>query len=238
MRRANRLFQMVQLIRGRRLTTAAWLAQRLEVSERTVYRDVADLQQQGVPIDGEAGVGYRLGNGFDLPPLMFSTDEARALVASVRIAQQWLDPVLARAGDAALSRVLSILPADVRAAAESLTLLAPSYGLEPGVQNKLQVLREAAQGQRKVSLAYRDVSESRSARVVRPLGCFYWGKVWTLAAWCEARSDFRSFRVDRIEHLEKLDEHFAHEAGRTLADHLRREEKKMREYAHSNAMAA
>jgi predicted DNA-binding transcriptional regulator YafY len=235
MRRANRLFQMVQLIRGRRLTTAAWLAQRLEVSERTVYRDVADLQQQGVPIDGEAGVGYRLGTGFDLPPLMFSTDEARALVASVRIAQQWLDPVLARAGDAALSRVLSILPADVRAAAESLALLAPSWGLDPDVQKKLQVLREATQGQRKISVVYRDVAESRSARVVRPLGCFYWGKVWTLAAWCEARSDFRSFRVDRMEHLEKLEEGFAHEAGRTLADHLRVEEKKMRDYAHAHA---
>ena len=80
MRRADRLFQIVQLIRGRRLSTAAYLAQRLEVSERTVYRDIADLQHQGVPIEGEAGVGYRLGQGFDLPPLMFSEDEARALV--------------------------------------------------------------------------------------------------------------------------------------------------------------
>ena len=81
MRRADRLFQIVQLIRGRRLTTAAFLAQRLEVSERTIYRDVADLQHQGVPLEGEAGVGYRLGAGFDLPPLMFTHDEARALVA-------------------------------------------------------------------------------------------------------------------------------------------------------------
>ena len=89
MRGADRLFQVVQLIRGRRLSTAAYLAQRLEVSERTVYRDIADLQHQGVPIEGEAGVGYRLGQGFDLPPLMFSEDEARALVASVRMAQVW-----------------------------------------------------------------------------------------------------------------------------------------------------
>ena len=92
MRRADRLFQLVQVIRGRRLRTAAFLAQRLEVSLRTVYRDVAQLQQQGIPIEGEAGVGYRLGAGFDLPPLMFSHDEARALVASVRMAQVWQDP--------------------------------------------------------------------------------------------------------------------------------------------------
>ena len=99
MRRADRLFHIVQLIRGRRLTTAAFLAQRLEVSERTVYRDVADLQHQGVPIEGEAGVGYRLGTGFELPPLMFSQDEAKALVASVRLAQAWLDPALAGQAD-------------------------------------------------------------------------------------------------------------------------------------------
>jgi biotin operon repressor len=111
MRRADRLFQIVQLIRGRRLSTAAYLAQRLEVSERTVYRDIADLQHQGVPIEGEAGVGYRLGVGFDLPPLMFTEDEARALVASVRMAQVWQDPALAQASLVALGKILSVLPA-------------------------------------------------------------------------------------------------------------------------------
>ena len=109
MRRADRLFHTVQLIRGRRQTTAQWLAQRLEVSERTVYRDVADLQYQGVPIEGEAGVGYRLGKGFELPPLMFTVEEARALVATTRLAQQWLDPALAQASESALSRVMSVL---------------------------------------------------------------------------------------------------------------------------------
>src|SRR5438128_5699165 len=84
MRRADRLFQLVQLVRGRRLTTAEWLAARLEVSLRTVYRDVADLQHQGVPIEGAAGVGYRMRAGFDLPPLMFTTGQAKALVACVR----------------------------------------------------------------------------------------------------------------------------------------------------------
>jgi predicted DNA-binding transcriptional regulator YafY len=109
MRRADRLFQLVQLIRGRRLTKTSLLADRLQVSLRTVYRDVADLQQQGVPIEGEAGVGYRMRAGFDLPPLMFTQPEAQALVAAIRMAQPRLDAGLARAAEAALSKILAVL---------------------------------------------------------------------------------------------------------------------------------
>jgi len=224
MRRADRLFHIVQLIRGRRLTTAAFLAQRLEVSERTVYRDVADLQRQGVPIEGEAGVGYRLGAGFELPPLMFSQDEAKSLVASVRLAQAWLDPGLAREAENALGKILSVLPATVRAAAESLALYAPNASLEAEAKQTLQLLqtvREAVNARRKLRLDYRDLSGSASQRVVRPLGCFFWGKVWTLAAWCESRHDFRSFRVDRIASLEVLDDRFKDEPDKTLAQMLR-----------------
>ncbi len=224
MRRADRLFQLVQLIRGRRLTTAAFLAQRLEVSERTVYRDVADLQHQGVPIEGEAGVGYRLGQGFDLPPLMFTADEARALVASVRMAQVWQDPVLAHNAQVALGKIVSVLPLAARVAAQSMAVYAPPVGLEPAVQATLQTLREAAQMHCKVRVGYRDATDQPSQRTLRPLGCFYWGKVWTLAAWCEARQDFRSFRLDRITRLELLQDaaaRFADEPGKTLADYLR-----------------
>jgi predicted DNA-binding transcriptional regulator YafY len=224
LRRADRLFQIVQLIRGRRLTTAAFLAQRLEVSERTVYRDVADLQRQGVPIEGEAGVGYRLGAGFDLPPLMFSPDEARALVASVRMAQVWQDPALAQASQVALGKILSVLPLAARVAAQSMAIYAPPVGLDPTVQATLQTLREAAQAHHKLQFRYTDKSDATSQRTVRPLGCFYWGSVWTLAAWCEERADFRSFRLDRIEQLQLLDGAagvFRDEAGKTLADYLR-----------------
>jgi predicted DNA-binding transcriptional regulator YafY len=221
MRRADRLFQIVQTIRGRRLTTAAHLAERLEVSERTVYRDMADLQAQGVPIEGEAGVGYRLGKGFDLPPLMFTTEEAQALVAAVRIAQSWLDPALAAASVDALGRVMSVLPSAARAAAESLLVIVPPVGLEPGTQRVLQQLREAAQAKLLAHISYRDAADKPSERTVRPLGVFYWGAVWTLAAWCETRDDFRSFRIDRIEKLDVLERHFADETGKTLADLLR-----------------
>lgn len=223
MRRADRLFSLVQLVRGRRLSTAAWLAQRLAVSLRTVYRDVADLQAQGVPIEGEAGVGYRLGKGFELPPLMFSADEARALAVATRIAQQWLDPTLALAAGDAMSRVLSVLSPAMRTEIERMPVMAPPVGLPAAVGHALQLLREATQRRQVVELAYRDASEQHSTRRVRPLGCFFWGKVWTLAAWCERRQDFRSFRVDRIETLAALDQRFTDESGKTLADLLRRE---------------
>ena len=224
MRRADRLFQLVQLIRGRRLSTAAFLARRLEVSERTVYRDVADLQHQGVPIEGEAGVGYRLGTGFELPPLMFTQDEAKSLVAAVRLAQAWLDPALAREAETALGKILSVLPAPVRAAAESLALYAPAASmsaLTQQTQQTLQTAREAVHAKRKLQLDYRDLSGQLSQRVVRPLGCFFWGKVWTLAAWCESRQAFRSFRIDRIEQAVILEDRFRDEADKSLAQLLR-----------------
>jgi len=229
MRRADRLFHIIQLIRGRRLTTAAWLAQRLEVSERTIYRDVADLQVQGVPLEGEAGVGYRLGAGFDLPPMMFTQDEAKALVASVRLAQAWMDPAMATAAEDALGKIMSVLPVDARAAAESLPVYAPYNGLDGPAQRTLQTLREAVQERRKIFINYRDLSEKLSERTLRPLGCFYWGKVWTLAAWCEQREDFRSFRVDRVTYVRRLDDRFRDEPGRTLADLARLDEARARE---------
>ena len=223
MRRSDRLFALVQLIRGRRLSTAAWLSERLEVSLRTVYRDVADLQRQGVPIEGEAGVGYRLGKGFELPPLMFTVDEARALAVATRIAQQWLDPVLARAAGDAMSRVMSVLPTAVRASVDNLPLIVPPVGLSESAAFTLQRLREAAQTRHKVALNYRDAQHQVSSRVVRPLGCFYWGQIWTLAAWCESRQDFRSFRIDRVDSMTVSDERFADEPGKLLSDLLVRE---------------
>jgi predicted DNA-binding transcriptional regulator YafY len=229
MRRAERLFQIVQLIRGRRLSTARYLAERLEVSERTVYRDVSDLMAQGVPIEGEAGVGYRMNAGFDLPPLMFTRGEAQALVAAVRIAHPRLDLDLAAQTDTALSKILAVLPAVERAAAESLAVYAPPVGPDEATRTRLQTLRTAAEARRKLRIVYLDLKERRSERVVRPLGCFFWSEVWTLAAWCEAREGFRNFRVDRIEALEVLDERFRDEPGRTLADLFREVDAEMGE---------
>jgi predicted DNA-binding transcriptional regulator YafY len=221
MRRADRLFRLVQLLRGRRLSTAAWLAAKLEVSARTVYRDVADLQAQGVPIDGEAGVGYRLVAGFDLPPLMFTTLEAQALVASVRIAQSRLDRPLAIAAEEALGKIVAVLPAAARAAAETLPLYAAPWAADAATTDRLGLLRDAASARRRIRFDYEDASGTASTRTARPLACYHWQAVWTLAAWCEQRAAFRSFRIDRMCGLDVLDEVFRDEAGRTLPDFLR-----------------
>lgn len=221
MRPADRLFRLVQLIRGRRLSTAAFLAERLEVSLRTVYRDIAQLQHQGVPIEGEVGVGYRLGSGFALPPLMFTQDEASALVAAVRLAQAWLDPKLALEAESSLSKIMSILPSAARSAAESLSLYAPIIKIDTRTQKNLQTLREAAHKRQKAELGYLDLNDRVSQRVVRPLGCFFWGKVWTMVAWCETRQDFRSFRLDRMQKIIIQDATFPLETGKGLADFLR-----------------
>jgi predicted DNA-binding transcriptional regulator YafY len=224
MRRADRLFEIVQFVRGRRNTTAEQIAARLEVSLRTVYRDVADLQARGVPIEGEAGVGYRLHPGYTLPPLMFTRDEATALVAAVRLALPRLDTALEHAAEAALSKVLSVLPPTARAAAEATAIHAIRFeGGSPhghDVRAQLGLLREAVAAQRRVAFAYEDERGRTSQRRVRPLGCFYWGAVWTLAAWCEDRRDFRNFRLDRMTRP-RTGEPFVHEAGRTLADFVR-----------------
>lgn len=222
MRRADRLFQLLQLMRGRRLSTADWLAQRLEVSTRTVYRDVAALQAQGVPIEGEAGVGYRVARDYNLPPLMFTAEQAQALVASVRIARSRLDPALAAQAEEALSKILSVLPLDSRAAADSLPLHSAAQPHEALHLDRLGQLRKAIESRRMVSLQYQDVSGQPSERWLRPLACFYWDAVWTLSAWCELRNDFRQFRIDRIQHMEISPRTFADEPGKTLADLFRR----------------
>jgi predicted DNA-binding transcriptional regulator YafY len=221
MRRADRLFRLVQLLRGRRLSTAAWLADKLEVSARTIYRDVADLQAQGVPIDGEAGVGYRLVGGFDLPPLMFTTLEAQALVASVRLAQSRLDRALAMAAEDALVKIVGVLPPAARAAAEALPLYAAPWATDLASAERLGQLRDAASARRRIRFDYEDAHGAATSRVARPLGCYHWEAVWTLAAWCEHRAAFRSFRVDRMRTLEVLDDVFRDEPGRTLPDFLR-----------------
>jgi predicted DNA-binding transcriptional regulator YafY len=141
------------------------------------------------------------------------------------MAQVWQDPALAQASQVALGKILSVLPLAARVAAQSMAIYAPALGLEPAVQAILQTLREATQAQRKLQFDYTDATGTHSQRTVRPLGCFYWGSVWTLAAWCESRADFRSFRLDRMRGLVEppgAAGRFNDEPGKTLADYLRR----------------
>ncbi len=222
MRRADRLFRIIQLLRRRRgVTTAASLAERLEVSARTVYRDIADLIANGTPIDGEAGVGYRLRAEYDLPPLMFDRDEIQALVLGARVVKQFGDAALAAASTAVLAKVSAVLPKDLNDSLAATPLFVPG-GLPFGgrVSNVLGSVREALAGKRKLQLTYRDEQGRQSKRTVCPVGAFLWSRVWTLGAWCELRRDFRNFRLDRIDVCLILEATFKDEPGRTLADFL------------------
>ena len=201
MRRADRLFQIVQLLRGGRLTTAARLADRLEVSERTIYRDIADLQSTGVPIDGEAGVGYVMEEGYDLPPLMFSRDEIVALVAGARLIKAWGGAAMARGAEEALIKIESVLPAAERDRARAVSVHSFAWEMTDALRNRLDTVEAAVEDRRMLSIAYGDGAGAKSERDVGPLGLWFWGKVWTLVAWCELRQDFRMFRIDRIEDM-------------------------------------
>lgn len=223
MRRADRLFQIVNALRRRQTaTTAAHLAERLGVSERTVYRDVRDLILAGTPIDGEAGVGYRLRPGYDLPPLMFDRDEIQALVLGARIVRQFGDPALARASDAILGKVAAIVPKDLAPLVAETRLFVPSTIGAGNSAESLTLAREALIARRKLELSYATADGAATQRTVRPLGIFFWGRTWTLAAWCELRQDFRNFRLDRIARSTMLDATFEDEAGKALRDMLER----------------
>src|SRR5262245_3118323 len=220
MRRADRLFQIIQLLRRRRTTaTAAAIADRLGVSERTIYRDIRDLVLAGTPIDGEAGVGYRIRPGYDLPPLMFDREEIQALVLGARIVRQVGDPALARASESILSKVAAVLPKDLEPLLADARLYMPGLAKTPSSAAGLAMAREALIAQRRLRLKYANENGAETDRTVRPLGVFFWGRTWTLAAWCEMRNGFRNFRLDRVADA-ALGDRFEDEPGRTLRDLL------------------
>ena len=220
MRRADRLFRLVQVLRARRFATAKSLAEALEVSERTVYRDVRDLSLSGVPIEGEAGVGYALRRDFDMPPLMFDFEEIEALTAGARMLQAWSSPALAKAAQSALDKIAAALPAEKRIAMDRTRLYAPSFHVDRELGKVLDVMREAIVEQRRLSFQYKDAGDQPSERKVRPLGLYFWGQRWTLAAWCEMRQDFRNFRLDRATNV-AIGNRFPDEPGKRLEDFLR-----------------
>jgi predicted DNA-binding transcriptional regulator YafY len=221
MRRADRLFQIVQHLRGRRLTTAAQLAGWLQVSERTVYRDIRDLGVSGVPIAGEAGVGYRLRPGFDLPAIMFTMDEVEALVAGARMMEAWGGTALGSHARSAIAKIALALPAARREEIERTRLFAPGFLVPPGAAAGLETVRQAILQRCKLHIEYADGAQRVSIRTIEPLALNFWGTTWSIAAWCESREDFRVFRLDRIRRLVMGDEKFDEVPGRTLEDFLR-----------------
>ena len=218
MRRADRLFMIVEKLRSGRLVTAAALAEALEVSERTIYRDIAHLVGAGVPVEGAAGLGYMMRAGYDLPPLMFTEAEVVALIAGARMAAAFGGLQMAEGAAGALDKIAHVMPAPLRARAEavavhSITRESP----DPATRAAIDRLERACEAQLRLRLSYRDEAGAETERVVQPLGLWFWGTVWTLVGWCELRQDFRMFRIDRIAAADPLDR-FTPAPGRTMAD--------------------
>lgn len=222
MRRADRLFLLVNALRGRRAAVPAHvLAESLGVSLRTVYRDVADLQVSGVPIEGEAGVGYVLRKGADIPPLMFNADELEALVVGTRFVRAFGGARLGASAKAALLKIEAVLPPELHARSERSRIFAPEVArLESS--GLIDRLHAAIEARNVLRLAYRDQDGQTSTRDIEPLCLAFWGGSWTIGAWCRLRADFRSFRPDRIDGIAETGEIFADDAARGLEAYLRR----------------
>jgi predicted DNA-binding transcriptional regulator YafY len=190
---------LLQALRGRRRpVTAAALAETLEVSERTIYRDIATLTASGAPIAGEAGVGYVLKPGFFLPPLMFSVDEVEAIMLGLRYVDQRGDAVLTGAASSARAKIAAVLPAEGQATLSApLTMPGPPLRF-PDNAVPLALLRAAIRAQHRLDIAYVDAQGRRSRRTVWPIQLGFMDSARVLGAWCERRRDFRTFRTDRI----------------------------------------
>lgn len=206
MRKADRLFQIVQILRRHdRPVTADAIAEELETSKRSVYRDIAALIGQRVPIRGEAGIGYVLERGFDLPPLMLTTDEIDAVALGCQWVAGHADPALARAANDVLAKLASVVPAELRPFLEDPTARTPPAFSTPADGVDASDLRAAIRAGVKLRLTYRDEQGRESERTVWPLLIGYFQASRTLAAWCEMRQDFRHFRLDRMVSAEPLD---------------------------------
>ena len=220
MSRSERLFRIVQELEGGRVVTAAQLAAELEVSERTIYRDVRDLVRSGVPIEGAAGVGYALVASDGLPPVTFGEDELAALVLGARMVESFGGAELAAHARRALVRIGSKLTPKQRERMHDVRLFAPAMYVDEAMTRHLEPLRRAIESARKVRLEYRAADGSISERVLRPLGLAFWGRSWTLSAWCELRRDFRTFRPDRIQSLVVLEQAIPDEPDKSWEAYL------------------
>lgn len=210
MQRAERLLDLIQgLRRRRRPVTADTLAAELDVSVRTVYRDIAALARQGVPVRGEAGIGYVLDAGFDMPPLMLSPDEIEAVLVGMRWLAERADPVLARAAEDVVSKVAAVLPPHLKPILLDGALFAPVYGSDKPIDLvDVAAVRASIRQGRKLQLQYRDEAGRESQRMVWPIGMTFHDRVRIVIAWCELREAFRHFRTDRITDLVVRDERY------------------------------
>ncbi len=220
--KADRLFQLVTLLRGRRTaTTAQTIAKQMGVSVRTVYRDIQALAASGVVVEGEAGVGYALQAQSHLPPLMFSAEEVLALMLGSRMVRAFTDPDLALAAHRAEQKIRAVLPEPLKQLAARQPYRIPVLQKDQDLRVRHGHIRIACEQQCKLAMHYSDEAGQLTQRTVWPLGMMGLHGRWMLLAWCETRQDYRTFRFDRIQTLHMLDAHFQTTPTRNLAHYFR-----------------
>lgn len=214
MRRTDRLFDLIQILRDGRLHRASEMADKLEVSVRTIWRDMATLMASGLPVEGERGVGYILRAPITLPPMILTGAELEALRLGVRLVADGADPGLARAARMLATKIASVTPAPPEEDEDELFVFTGQEAKRAAPH--LPVIRRAIRQSERLTITYIDPEGRETHRDIRPLQLEFWGRVWTLAAWCEARSDFRAFRVDRIVALDVTGETFPKDPDKGL----------------------
>ena len=207
MRRADRLLQIIQILRRANGPIAAsTIAEELEVSQRTLYRDMASLESTGVPIRGEAGVGYILEDGYDMPPLMFTASELEALMLGARMLDSRVDESLSRAAKDAVAKIAAVVPKDLREVLIDTPLFAPHFVAPQELAIDPNIIRQSLRSESQVTITYEDLKGVTSTRTIWPVLISFFQGATLLAAWCTLRKDFRSFRIDRISNYEILDQ--------------------------------
>lgn len=213
MSKSGRLFEIIQILRAAdRPMTGQAIADMLEVAKRTVYRDIAALQAMRVPIEGEAGIGYIMRPGYDLPPLMFDAEEIEAIVVGLAMLGRTRDSGLLTAAHRAGSKIASAVPNHAGPLADR-TLYASSWNTIPDSETDTRFFREALRDEDRLRIDYTDAEGAASTRTILPLGMIYYIDAVVLAAWCELRNDFRHFRIDRIARAERLNTPFRDRAA-------------------------
>ena len=215
MRKATRLFEIIQILKlARGVVTAGEIAERLEVTVRSIYRDIAALQAMRVPIEGERGLGYILRPGFDLPPLMFDQSEADAILLGLRLLERTGDAQLKQAAVSVGAKIAAAVPAPVRDSLMSAPLYAWGGSAEAPAGVDMGIVRKAIRDEQLLALSYGDEQGRRTERSVRPIALIYYSDWMTLVAWCDLRHGIRNFRTDRIEAADLLAEHFRGDGDR------------------------
>ncbi|MCG6885024.1 MAG: YafY family transcriptional regulator [Silicimonas sp.] len=222
MRRTDRLFELIQILRDGRLHRGQDMADRLGVSVRTLYRDMDTIIASGIPVEGERGLGYMMTAPITLPPLNLSLAELEALHLGLAVVSKAADEELQLAAQTLSEKVDAVLPEDRAAPASGWGFAVYPFAEAARGFVHMAPLRAAIRSRRKVDITYQAPDKDETRRTVRPLQMEYWGRVWTFTGWCELRNDFRVFRVDRIRTLDIGFETFDEEPGKTLADYLDR----------------